>query len=101
MTGPSSTARIGLWLIGARGGVAVTTLAGLIAQRRGLCDATGLVTALPPLAQLPLARWDQFVVGGHDIRTEPLADSLQRLHRDSGVLSPELVAACRGELADI
>ncbi len=98
---PASSARIGLWLIGARGGVAVTTIAGLIAQRRKLADGVGLVTELPQFAHLPLPAWDQFVVGGHDIRTDALADELQRLHRESRVLAPELVTACRGDLAEI
>jgi myo-inositol-1-phosphate synthase len=93
--------RIGLWLIGARGGVAVSTIAGLIAHRLGLADGTGLVSELPHFAHLPLPAWDDFVVGGHEIRSASLADELQRLHRESRVLSPELVAACRPELEKI
>jgi myo-inositol-1-phosphate synthase len=101
MTHSTSPPRIGLWLIGARGGVAVTTLAGLIAHRLGLADGVGLVTELPQFAALPLPEWDQFVVGGHDIRTESLVDELVRLHRESRVLSPELVDACRDGLVQI
>lgn len=99
MTEPApSSPRIGLWLIGARGGVGVTTLAGLIAQRQGLADGTGLVTELPQFAAAGLPGWDQFVVGGHDIRTDSLVAELERLHRDSRVLSPQLIDACRDEL---
>jgi myo-inositol-1-phosphate synthase len=101
MTSPAASPRIGLWLIGARGGVAVTTIAGLIAQRLGLSDGVGLVTQLPQFARLPLPQWEQFVVGGHDIRTDGLADELNRLHRESRVLTPELVDACRPELVQI
>ncbi|HYO23825.1 MAG TPA: inositol-3-phosphate synthase [Lacipirellulaceae bacterium] len=90
-----------MWFIGARGGVAVTSMAGLIAQRLGLADGTGLVTQLPQFAGLPLPQWDEFVVGGHDIRNESLADELSRLQRESRVLSPELVAACRPHLEGI
>jgi myo-inositol-1-phosphate synthase len=93
--------RIGLWLVGARGGVAVTTIAGLIAHRLGLADGVGLVTQLPQFEHLPLPAWDQFVVGGHDIRTDALADELIRLHQESRVLSPELVEACRADLEQI
>ena len=93
--------RIGLWLIGARGGVAVSTIAGLIAHRLGLADGTGLVSELPQFARLRLPAWDDFVVGGHEIRSASLADELERLHRESRVLSPELVAACRPELEKI
>jgi myo-inositol-1-phosphate synthase len=100
MTTPA-TQRIGLWLIGARGGVAVSTIAGLVAHRLGLADGTGLVSQLPQFATLQLPAWGQFVLGGHEIRSAPLADELERLHRDSRVLSPELVAACRPELEKI
>lgn len=93
--------RLGLWLIGARGGVAVTAMTGLIAHRLGLTDDAGLVSQLPQFAHLPLAKWDDFVVGGHEIRTAPLVDELASLHRDSRVLTPELVAACQPELAKI
>jgi myo-inositol-1-phosphate synthase len=93
--------RVGLWLIGARGGVAVTAIAGLVAQRRGLADGTGLVTELPEFAAAGLPQWDQFVVGGHDIRSASLVDELERLHRESRVLSPELIDACRAELVQI
>jgi myo-inositol-1-phosphate synthase len=94
----ASSSRIGLWLIGARGGVSVTTIAGLVAHQLGLADGVGLVTELPQFASLKLPGWDQFVVGGHDIRQDTLADELVRLHRESRVLSPELVEACRPEL---
>ena len=98
---PPAKQRIGLWLIGARGGVAVCTIAGLIAHRLGLADGTGLVSQLPQFAHLLLPAWDDFVVGGHEIRSTSLADELERLHRESRVLSPELVAACRPELEKI
>ena len=39
--------RVGLWLIGACGGVAGTTALGLSALARGLTPTTGMVTALP------------------------------------------------------
>ena len=39
--------RVGLWLIGALGGVGSTIALGLAAMRRGLTDRTGLVTDLP------------------------------------------------------
>jgi len=93
--------RLGLWLIGARGGVAVTAIAGIIAQRLGLADGTALVSELPQFAHLPLVKWDGIVIGGHEIRSAPLADELERLHRESRVLSPQLVAACRPELEKI
>jgi len=98
---PTSNQRLGLWLVGARGGVAVSTIAGLLAHRLGLADGTGLVSQLPQFAHLPLPAWNDFVVGGHEIRSASLADELERLHRESRVLSPALVAASRPELEKI
>ncbi|MDC0935714.1 inositol-3-phosphate synthase, partial [Pirellulales bacterium] len=91
--------RFGIWLIGARGGVAVTTIAGLSALRQGAAGSAGLVSALPQFAGLNLPAWDELVVGGHDIRSAPLIDELERLHRESRVLSEPLIEACRGEFA--
>lgn len=82
-----TTQRLGLWLIGARGGVAVTAIAGIIAQRLGLADGTALVSELPQFAHLPLTEWDDIVIGGHEIRSALLADELGAAHRESRVLS--------------
>jgi myo-inositol-1-phosphate synthase len=101
MAGSETTPQIGIWFIGARGGVAVTTIAGLIAQRLGLCDSAGLVTELPFFTRLRLPEWRQFVVGGHDIRSAPLIEELERLHRESRVLSPELIDAVRPAVVQI
>ncbi|MBX3425825.1 MAG: inositol-3-phosphate synthase [Pirellulales bacterium] len=94
---PSS--RVGLWLIGARGGVAVTTITGLAALSRGLTGGVGLATAAPPLADLPLPEWGDFVVGGHEIRATTLAAELDRLHRDSRVIDPATIAQVQDDLS--
>ena len=60
--------RVGLWLVGAFGGVGTTITLGLAAMARGLSDRTGLVTELPEFRELPLPEPADFVVGGHDIR---------------------------------
>ncbi len=93
-----TASRIGLWLIGARGGVATTTTLGLSALRQGLADEIGLVSSLPQFSHLPLPNWDQFVVGGHEIRTTQLADEAQRMHQESRVFDRETLTACREDL---
>lgn len=90
--------RIGLWLIGARGGVGVSTILGLSALQSELIDETGLVTALPEFAGLRLPTWNQFVVGGHEIRDCSLAEEAWRLHRESRVFSAEVLTACQQDL---
>ena len=51
-------ARIGLWLIGAKGGVATTATIGLIALKKSWIGSTGLVSQLPQFEHLDLATWD-------------------------------------------
>ena len=52
--------RVGLWLVGAFGGVGTTITLGLAAMARGLADRTGLVTELPLFRRLAAARAGRF-----------------------------------------
>ncbi len=90
--------RIGIWFIGARGGVAASASLGLIALQKDLTSSTGLVSGLPQFASLDLAQWQSFVVGGHEIRDGSLAASLERLHTESRVFDTAIVKACEAEL---
>jgi myo-inositol-1-phosphate synthase len=90
--------RVGLWLIGALGGVGSTTALGLAALRRGLIDSTGMVTGLPLFAGLDLDAPNQFVVGGHDIRRGDLSDSVRTFAQRNGTFDPNVVEACVPDL---
>lgn len=90
--------RVGIWLIGACGGVGSTTALGLAALARGLTPSTGLVTALPRFAALDLDDPAAFVVGGHDIRQASLLSAVRELHGRSNVFGERVIAACAGEL---
>jgi myo-inositol-1-phosphate synthase len=90
--------RVGLWLIGACGGVGSTTALGLAALARGLTSNTGLVTALPAFANLPLDTYDRFVVGGHDIRKLGLHAAVLELHERSNVFDDRLIDGCSASL---
>jgi myo-inositol-1-phosphate synthase len=90
--------RVGLWLIGALGGVGSTAVLGLAALRRGLIDATSMVTASPQFAVLGLDQPAQFVVGGHDIRRGSYRQALSELHQRSNVFEQSWIDACQPEL---
>jgi myo-inositol-1-phosphate synthase len=92
--------RIGLWLVGALGGVGSTVALGLSALRRGLVDPTGLVTALPLFDGLDLDGPGQFVIGGHDIRRGDLPRSVRTFAQRTGVFDPTVVDACIPDLED-
>ncbi len=93
--------RVGIWLIGAKGGVATTTILGLSALKIGGVGTTGLVTQLPQFARLGFVDWADLVVGGHEIRAVSLADEAARMAADDRIVSADLVSRCRGELEKI
>lgn len=90
--------RVGLWLIGAYGGVGSTTALGVAALAKNLSGSTGLVTALPEFAGIA---WDEpatFVLGGHELRRSSFPDAVAGLHRRSHVFTAPLLEACDDEL---
>jgi myo-inositol-1-phosphate synthase len=93
-----SERRVGLWLIGAFGGVGSTTALGLAALARGLFAPTGLVTALPRFADVPFDAPESFVVGGHDIRQTSFTRAAAELHARSNVFDGRLLTECGPQL---
>jgi myo-inositol-1-phosphate synthase len=93
--------RVGLWLVGAKGGVATTMLTGLAALRQGLIPPVGLVTALEPFTRLGLVDFSDLVVGGHDIRAGSLAAEARRMWTESRAITPEVLDAAGPFLAEV
>ncbi|MGC4005701.1 MAG: hypothetical protein QM811_22305 [Pirellulales bacterium] len=93
--------RIGLWLVGAKGGVATTAITGLIALRKNLVGTVGLITATEPFAPLDLIDWNDVVVGGHDIRPGKLYDEAYKMCAESRAIDPFLLEKCKGEFDKI
>ena len=90
--------RVGLWFIGACGGVASSAALGLAALARGLTAQTGLVTALPQFANLDLDEPSSFIIGGHEVRQATLLSTARELHTQSGVFDERTLAACASDL---
>ena len=93
--------RIGVWLIGSKGGVATATIVGLVALKRGLVESVGLVSQLAEFAGIDLAAWDDFVIGGHEIRRLPLCREAYRVSTEMRAASREVIDQCRDELERI
>jgi myo-inositol-1-phosphate synthase len=89
-----SDSRVGLWMIGACGGVGSTTALGMAALATNCTPPVGLVTCLPEFAKIPFDAPSRFVVGGHDIRQSSLARSVVELHARSNVFTEELLQTC-------
>lgn len=96
-----ATRRVGIWLIGAKGGVATTLITGLAALGRGAIDPVGLITETEAFAPLGLVGLDQLVVGGHDIRSGPLGGEARRMWSESRAIAPELIDQAAGMFAEV
>ena len=92
--------RLGIWLIGAKGGVATTVMTGLAALQRGAIDPVGLITATESFASLGLVEFSDLVIGGHDIRAGRLADEARRMWTESRAITPELLDGAAVFFAD-
>jgi myo-inositol-1-phosphate synthase len=90
--------RVGVWLFGARGSVATTTIAGAAALNHGSPPA-GVVTELPAFAGTGLVPLDHLVFGGHDVVETPLLKQVERLIA-GGVLPPGLDRLIGADLAE-
>src|SRR5439155_5177400 len=93
-----SERRVGIWFVGALGGVASTAALGIAALARGLIDTTSLVTATPLFERLPLAGFKQFVIGGHDIRRSSYGQAVRELHERAGIFEERVIQACLPDL---
>jgi myo-inositol-1-phosphate synthase len=92
--------RVGVWLAGARGSVATTTVVGAALVRAGLAEPTGCVTALPGFPSGGLPRVADLVFGGHDVVDIPLAKRAEQLV-NAGVLPAAPVAAVAAKLGEV
>jgi myo-inositol-1-phosphate synthase len=90
----------GVWLVGARGSVATTSMVGALALRAGLAEPTGCVTEHPDLRGSALPPIADLVFGGHDVVTTCLAKKAETLG-EAGVVPPRLVAAVAEDLAAV
>jgi myo-inositol-1-phosphate synthase len=92
--------RTGVWLIGARGSVAVTGIVGALALRAGLAPPVGCVTELPALRNPVVPGLADLVFGGHDVAPTPLVKRAEELAA-AGVVPSPLAAATAAELSTV
>ncbi|OEV28951.1 myo-inositol-1-phosphate synthase [Streptomyces nanshensis] len=97
-TAVPDAARTGVWLIGARGSVATTAIAGCAALASGMQPPTGMVTETAAFAGCGLPPLTRLVFGGHDTASCPLPKRAEQLVA-GGVLPHGLPAAVHAELA--
>ncbi|MFI6333933.1 inositol-3-phosphate synthase [Streptomyces sp. NPDC050535] len=98
MSASLSEPRVGVWLIGARGSVATTVVAGCAAVTAGLHGPTGMVTETGVFSGCDLPPLSSLVFGGHDTVDCPLPKRAEALAA-GGVLPHGLPSAVSAELA--
>jgi myo-inositol-1-phosphate synthase len=89
-----------VWLIGARGSVAVTSAVGAAALRAGLTEPSGCVTLLPELDSAALPAIGDLVFGGHDVAGVPLDKKVESLVT-AGVLPARISHALGDEITEL
>ena len=92
--------RAGVWLVGARGSVATTTVVGALALRFGLAEPVGCVTAHPALSGAPLPGFGDLIFGGHDVTVTAVTKKAEQL-AIAGVVPARLVGALGADLAAV
>lgn len=93
--------KVGIWIVGAQGGVATTVALGLTALKKGLAEPLALVSEAPQFKDLGLAEWSDFVVGGHEIRKTSLWEEVVHLREKSHLFDERLISKCKSELRKI
>ncbi len=77
-----------MWLLGARGNVAVTVAAGLAALRAQKVASVGLCTESGPLRDCKFTDFDDICLGGHEIRTGEVLEVFDRLAESDRIMNP-------------
>ncbi len=93
--------RVGVWIFGARGGLATTLIVGTRAIAHGLVPAHGLLTATDLFAGIPLVELGNLVFGGHEVREGTLLDSAREIHAATGTIPQPVLQKVQRELAAI
>lgn len=103
-TGPTTRAvspRLGVWIAGAGGDIATTTMVGARAIARALAGDLGMASSLPAFERLRPAPMATLRFGGVDIGGAPLPEMAEHVSRGSGTLGGELLAAIGADLEAI
>ncbi len=90
--------KVGVWLVGACGGVSTLAVAGAEALKAGAIGTTGLVSSLPEFEALGLCRIEDMVFGGHEVRQVDFTAAAEEFARHDGVLSGKILEAVRPAL---
>ncbi|MCA8943701.1 MAG: inositol-3-phosphate synthase [Planctomycetes bacterium] len=97
----SPTGRLGVWIFGARGGLATTMIVGAHAIARGLTSPQGLLTETELCDGIPLAGLEKLVFGGHEVRRGTLLDSAREIQQQTGTIPYPLLEKVKSAITKV
>lgn len=80
-----------IWLIGARGSIGTTAVAGIVAAQEGLLPLEGVLTARPDFARFDLAGFSEIRFGGCDLRPGDLGQAVLDSPHTRGTFDPRVL----------
>jgi len=90
-----------VWIVGIKGSVATTAIAGVIASRRYNLPKFGMLTETEDFNNLYLVSLEELEFGGHEIRDVSLLDAVRHNVVENGYLSLDIVNDIKKDLNDI
>jgi len=93
--------RTGVWIIGARGAVATTTMVGARAAARRLLPLRGVTTEGPRGEGLSMPAASALVFGGWEVRAGSLLDAATELAESARIFYPRLLDRLALDLQEI
>ncbi len=90
--------RLGVWIFGARGGLATTVIVGARAIARGRVQNQGLLTETPTFSNIPLQPLGGLVFGGHEVRRGTLYQAAREIYEHTGTIPYPLLEELKSDL---
>jgi myo-inositol-1-phosphate synthase len=90
-----------LWIVGARGAIATTLAAGVVAAQRGLLPLEAVLTETDPFRGLGLAAIEDVKIGGCDLAPGTLAESAKDVLAGVGTFPVAMIDAMSPDLERI
>jgi len=95
------THNLGIWIIGARGSVATTVIAGVLALKKKLIPRLGMITDTEVFRDLDLVQMEDLVFGGCDIRNGSIKESISQMCLDNACIDARILENIGFELEQI
>lgn len=90
--------KLGVWVFGARGGLATTMVVGARAIGKGMVGTQGLLTETPGLDRMGLQGIKGLVFGGHEVRQGTSRAAAEEIYENTGTISYPMIQRLRGDL---